>query len=68
MSISANVRGVTSYNTIIVSFFLFTLLYFLSSVSTQRVHSVHLIFVLVQYKANRNFYPEHFMAVLTYEL
>jgi len=65
---SANVHGVTSYNTVIVSVFLFTLLYFLLSVSAQRVHNVYLIFVLVQYKMYRNFYREHFMAVLTYEL
>jgi hypothetical protein len=63
-----NVFGVTSYNTVTVSVFLFTLLYFLLSVSRQRVHNVYLIFVLVQYNVKPNFYREHFMAVLTYEL
>jgi hypothetical protein len=33
-----DVFGVTSYNTVIVSVFLVTLLYFLLSVSTQPVH------------------------------
>jgi hypothetical protein len=68
VAMSANVHGVTSYNTVIVSFFLFTLLCFLLSASTQRVHSVYLIFVLVRYKVNHIFYREQFMTVLTYEL